>query len=419
MPDNIARFTRELAGLITEGGHSVNPSHPILVPVDDGAEGGPDSSPERVIQEVEKQCRQWAGKEQVADLAQTDLIAHTSGTTTGNSKLVSLTREALLASARATLDYLGGPGHWVVTLPVHHIAGLQMLTRAIISGTQPLVAQRPAGRFSLPQFIAATRQAAEQQAGALRLYTSLVPRQLERIMGDAQAVAAVRRYDAILVGGQATPAPLLQAARNIGLQIFTTYGSTETAAGCVYNSFPLPGVKLRLSADGVIQIAGEQLMSGYLNAPSPFVEENGIRWLETSDLGRLGSDGSLQVTGRTDDLLIIGGLKVQPGLVEEILRSHPLISDAAVVAIQSETSPRLGALLAPSSSAPNPFPAQTWRQLADAISSQLGHASVPQIVKTTPALPLRGIGKVDRAAARALLSAPGGRLGAESATSEE
>src|SRR5215510_10342924 len=128
------------------------------------------------------------------------LVMPTSGST-GRPKGVLLPAAALLASARLTHDRLGGTGQWLLALPPTHIAGVQVLVRSIVAGEQPVVLDLSRG------FDPAAFAAGSQALTGDRRYTALVPTQLRRLLDRGETMlAALRSYDAILVGGSAVPA---------------------------------------------------------------------------------------------------------------------------------------------------------------------------------------------------------------------
>src|SRR5690606_2070521 len=136
-----------------------------------------------------------------------------------------------------------------------------------------------------------------------RRYTSLVPTQLARLVEDPLGLEALRRFDAILVGGAATPAALLDRARSEGVRVVTTYGMSETAGGCVYNGTPLRDVTVRTGAEGTLEIGGPVVAHGYLGLETDdFVARDGQTWFRTSDLGSVDGEGRVTVLGRSDDL---------------------------------------------------------------------------------------------------------------------
>ncbi|BDO43301.1 O-succinylbenzoic acid--CoA ligase [Cellulomonas sp. NTE-D12] len=332
------------------------------------------------------------------------LVVRTSGST-GAPRGVLLSVTALRASADATAERLAGPGRWLLALPVDHIAGLQVLVRSVLAGTGPTVL--PPGPFRADRFAAAVA-AAVGTGPAGPWYTSLVPTQLVRLLDDAAGTAALRRFDAVLVGGAATAGSLLDRAREAGVRVVTTYGMTETCGGCVYDGRPLDGVDVRLDATGRVWLAGPVLAVGYrgrphLDAETFTVDADGRRWLRTGDLGRL-ADGVLTVTGRADDVLVTGGVNVAPGPVEDLLTGLPGIREACVVGVpDAEWGQAVVAVLVVGPDGPPPL-AELRRYVAD----RLGAAAAPRRVVVVPALPLRGPGKPDRRAAAALASTSAG-----------
>src|SRR3954470_25075244 len=165
-----------------------------------------------------------------------DLVVVTSGST-GGGRAVLLSAAAGRAAAPATLERLGGPGHWLLALPVSAIAGLQVLCRSVLAGSPPTVR---------PRWEPLRAAVARMPAG--RRYTALVPTQLRRFL--AAEAGALRAFDAVLVGGAATAAALLRRARQEDVRVVTTYGMTETAGGCVYDGHPLDGVQVRVRNGG-------------------------------------------------------------------------------------------------------------------------------------------------------------------------
>lgn len=318
------------------------------------------------------------------------VVVRTSGST-GTPRDVLLSAAALRASAAATAHRLGGPADWLLALPVDHVAGLQVMVRALLAGRA--VHRAPAGPFRAAAFAAA---AAALPRG--RRYTSLVPTQLSRLLDDESGCAALRRFDAVLLGGSAIPAPLLARARAAGAPVVTTYGMTETCGGCVYDGRPLDGVRVRLD-DGRILLAGPVLADGYLDGPDPFVTgSDGERWLRTADLGRLAGDGRLEVLGRVDDVVVTGGVNVAPGPVESLLVTLPGVREACVVGVpDDEWGQAVVAVLVVGPDGPPPL-----AQVRDVVADRLGPTAAPRRLVVVPALPARGPGKPDRRAAAAL-----------------
>lgn len=336
------------------------------------------------------------------------LLVRTSGST-GTPREVLLTAGALRASAEATHRRLGGPGRWLLPLPPAHVAGLQVLVRSLVAGTTPVVLDGP---FRADSFAAATRALAD---GDGPRYTSLVPTQVHRLLESPEGRDALAAYDAVLLGGAASPPALVARARGLGARVVTTYGMSETCGGCVYDGLPLDGVGVDLGDDGRIRISGPVLAVGYRDRPDldaeAFEERDGTRWLRTSDLGRWTPDGPplLEVLGRADDVLVTGGVKVPPAAVERALAGLPGVGEVLVVGVpDAEWGQALVAVVVPAAGTAGPDLDVLRRTAAD----RLGGPAAPRHLVVLDALPLRGPGKPDRrgaaeVAARALGRGPG------------
>ncbi|MBK4142734.1 AMP-binding protein [Corynebacterium macginleyi] len=155
-----------------------------------------------------------------------------------------------------------------------------------------------------------------------------------------------------ITGGSAMGHDLLHWFRGIGIPVYEGYGLTETAAAAAVDYLdqsigtvgpPLGGVTLRINDDGEVCIKGAMVFQGYWNAPEATREAFDDGWYNTGDLGEIDDDGKLTITGRKKDLIVTaGGKNVSPGPMEDILRGHPLISQAMVV---GDGKPFVGALI--------------------------------------------------------------------------
>lgn len=322
------------------------------------------------------------------------LLVRTSGST-GEPREVLLTAEALAASGRATADRLHGHGTWLLALPAWHVAGLQVIARSVLAGTEPVVLDGP---FRAGPFAAA---AALLPADGPR-YTSLVPTQLHRLLADQAGVAALRTLDAVLLGGAAAAPTLVAQARDAGVPVVTTYGMSETCGGCVYDGVPLDGVQVTIDLDDRITIAGDVLAAGYRGAPggTAFEDHPDGRRLRTSDLGRWLTDADgvrrLQVLGRADDVIVTGGEKIAPAAVEAVLAGAPGVGEVCVVGVpDAEWGQAVVAVVVPAVAAGGSLDVEALRRT---VAAALGRAAAPRHVLTVDALPLRGPGKTDRRA---------------------
>ena len=321
-------------------------------------------------------------------------LVATSGST-GAPKLVVLSTDALRASGEATHVRLGGAGRWLLALPAHHIAGLQVVARSVLAGTTPTLL--PPGPFTGEAFTAA---ATKMLAGDDRAYVSLVPTQLGRLIADDAARPVLARFSAVLIGGAALNPGLAQQAADAGVNIVRTYGMSETSGGCVYDGVGLDGVQWRIEDDGRILLTGPMLASGYLGdtelSAESFPEIDGTRWFRTSDFGRE-VDGRLEVLGRIDDVIISGGVNIAPVPIEAALGAHPEVSEAAVVGVPD---PQWGqAVIA---LAVGRFDED---ELRESVRQNLGGVGVPKRIFSVDELPALESGKIDRGAAQQMAAA--------------
>jgi O-succinylbenzoic acid--CoA ligase len=328
------------------------------------------------------------------------VIIATSGST-GAAKGVLLSASALRASAEATHARLGGPGRWLLATPAQYIGGLQVLVRSLLGGTTPAVVDLSVP-FRPDTFAEAARPLL---AGSGPRYTAMVPTQLTRLLAaseGSEGLAALRAFDAVIIGAAATTAALRERAEAAGVRVVPAYGMSETASGCVYDGVPLDGVRLRLAGEsggvGRIQLSGPVLANGYRLRPDLTAAAFQDGWFTTGDAGRL-RDGRLEVVGRVDDLINTGGVKVAPALVERILTGCAGVAEACVTWLPDEHWGQVVAAMVVARDGAEPDP----DALREAVRAQAGRAAVPKLLRFTDRIPLRGPGKPDRAAIRDLL----------------
>ncbi|OFR60028.1 AMP-binding protein [Rothia sp. HMSC069C04] len=376
------------------------------------------------------------------------LVVGTSGST-GTPKRTALTVGALAASAVATERFFGSnsdaASQWLLALPAHYIAGAQVLARSVLAGTAPVIARsviEPV-HFSPEVFL----QAVERMSSARR-FISLVPTQLHKLLESAdtdpslgtEIHEALGSFTGILLGGAPASADLLAAATALGLNTVTTYGSAETAGGCVYSGSVLPGARVELVPEegmpavpdtggkpaqvGRIWISGEHLASGYIGdaartAEHFFTAANGTRWYRTDDYGLMDSANSsatssfssvephLQVLGRSDDVLISGGVKISARAVATVLEEHPAVREACVlglpdarwgtaIAAAVTLVPSAGAATAPTENSPT-LNEELCALLRARCAEKLGAPAAPKQLSILPDFPLTSTGKPDRA----------------------
>lgn len=293
------------------------------------------------------------------------LVVATSGTT-GEPRGAVLTSEAVQAAALTTsaaLEVDPGRDRWLACLPLAHVGGLSVVTRALATGTSLTVVPRP------------EPAAVEAEARTGATLVSLVATTLGRI--DA---ALFRR---ILVGGSAAPA---ERPANV----VATYGMTETGGGVVYDGRPLPGVEVR-TIDGELQVRGPMLLRAYRDGTDP---RDGEGWFPTGDAGSVAADATVAVVGRMAEVIVTGGEKVWPAPVEAVLARHPSVAD---VAVTGRPDPEWGdcvvAVIVPTDPAEPP----SLDGLRDWAKQHLPAYAAPRELVLVPSLPRTALGKLRRA----------------------
>jgi O-succinylbenzoic acid--CoA ligase len=321
------------------------------------------------------------------------LVVATSGTA-GEPRGVVLTHDAVSTSARATSERLGvEPSRhtWLACLPLAHIGGLAVVTRAVLMGT-PLVV--------MPGFNAEKVEAAGRSGQAT--HVSLVPTALRRL--DPAA------FSCVLLGGSKAPATL-------PANVVSTYGMTETGSGVVYDGLPLDGVEVTLrhsdgsysdqrdegpegegpgaSPEGEILIRAPMLFRCYRDGSDGRTRgpDGDPSWLASGDAGHWGADGRLAVAGRIADVINTGAEKVWPDVVERVLSAHPLVAEVAVwKRADSEWGERVVAWVVPADAAPS------LEDLRRVVAETLAPWAAPKELVIVDDLPRTASGKVRRRA---------------------
>lgn len=305
--------------------------------------------------------------------ARVSVVVATTGSS-GISKAVGLSASALLASARASNTALGAVvgNSWSLLLPLTHIAGINVLVRALELGTDPIDLRNHQGEYPRADF------------------TAIVPTQLFKALnGDQKLLNHLVEAKAVLVGGAALTTELHLQAEKAGIKVVVTYGMTETSGGCVYNGVPLDGVEISITPEKRIAIKGAVLAHTYIGAETLWDTQFKDGWFHSSDFGRIENEKVI-VEGRSDDVIISGGENISLSAIESSLHAHfPHKSFAAFAVNDSQWGQALHVAMAGDG-----FP--TDADVTQYLAEQFGEFSKPKGFLHLPELPLIGIGKVDR-----------------------
>jgi O-succinylbenzoic acid--CoA ligase len=321
------------------------------------------------------------------------LVVATSGSS-GQPKGVVLTQEALLASAVATSHRLGvAPDRhaWLACLPLAHIGGVSVVTRALLTETRLTV---------LPRFEAATVEEIGRSGRAT--HVSLVVSALLRLDPGV--------FTSILLGGSRPPGDMPPNA-------VATYGMTESGSGVVYDGVPLDDVEVAIdhfeqdgrsgpgatggtgdpAGTGEILLRAPMLMRCYRDGSTGRVRgPDGTRtWFATGDGGFVNPDGTLSVTGRIAEVITTGGEKVWPDAVERVLARHARVAEVAVwKRPDPEWGERVVAWIVADGAQPNA------QELKELVGATLAPWAAPKEFVFVADLPRTASGKVTRRALR-------------------
>ena len=355
-------------------------------------------------------------------------ILYTSGTT-GRSKGAMLSHANLWSNAEALVEaWRFTPDDLLIhALPTYHTHGLFVATHCVLASG---AAMHVLPRYDPERIVELMRDGSERFVGgevASRRPSVLmgVPTHYVRLLQQEGLSEAARDMRLFTSGS----APLLAETHRAfeaatGQRILERYGMTETnmntsnpyegdrRAGTV--GMPLPGVELRLTADGkpvapgevgAIEVRGPNVFRGYWRMPDKTADEfrgggPGGGWFVTGDLGRLSEDGYLTIVGREKDLVISGGLNVYPAEVEDAIDRLPGVAESAVIGLPH---PDLGEGVTAVVVRSDPAPGEKELGEADVIAGVRGVLAGfkrPKRVLFADALPRNAMGKVLKAQLR-------------------
>ena len=295
-----------------------------------------------------------------------DALVIASSGSTGAPKGIIHTHSSLLAGAQASASrlQLTSDDHWLVCIPVSHVGGFSVISRALHIG---------AALTLLPAFdVAAVQEAAKNGA----THASLVATALSRI--DASL------FRTILLGGSSAPG-------NLPSNVIATYGMTETGGGVVYNGQPLDNVEIKI-VDGEIFLRCPMLMRAYRDDQTISITDG---WYATGDIGEIDENGKLSVRGRQSDMIITGGENVWPSVVEYSLASHPLVNQVVVRGMPDTTwGQRVVAYVVLNDSSQT-SEVKLLSDLREHVKQTLPAFCAPQQIVVLAEIPRTSLGKVD------------------------
>ncbi len=290
------------------------------------------------------------------------LVVLTSGTT-GLQRAAVVTHAAVDAAAAATSDALSvdpSRDRWLSCLPLHHVGGLGVVTRALRTRTPLEVLDHPSA------------EAIEAAGRAGATLVSLVPTLLARLDPTA--------FRVVLVGGAAPPA-------SRPANVVVTWGLTETFGGVVYDGRPLTGVEVRAEA-GELLVRTPTAARAWRDG-TPVADTDG--WMRTGDGGHIDEDGSVHVTGRLAEVIRTGGEMVWPQRLEAVLAAHPAIAEVAVLGLDDPAwGQRVHAVVV----AAEPGAPPTLDALRDHVAALLPRFWAPRSMQLVASLPRTALGKV-------------------------
>jgi long-chain acyl-CoA synthetase len=312
-------------------------------------------------------------------------LIYTSGTT-GKPKGVQLSHANFLSETGnvaqgASELFLKPGGSTLLFLPVAHVFGRMVQIGAIASGLHLAHCSDPVTRLPMdlasfkPTFVLAVprifekiyngAEARAEAAGKGKIFKKAADVAIAYSEGlDKKGMSPVLKFkhaifdklvyskiragmggnvEAAISGGAPLGVRLGHFYRGAGVTILEGYGLTETTAGATLNLFgahrvgsvgkPVPGTSVKIADDGEVLLRGPIVMDGYWQNNAANAEVfDGERWFMTGDLGKLDDEGFLYIVGRKKEIIVTaGGKNVAPAVLEDRLRSHPLVSQCMVV----------------------------------------------------------------------------------------
>ena len=327
-------------------------------------------------------------------------VLYTTGTT-GKAKGVMVSHDVILANSENLIDAMGFSGDlvFVVNGPLNHIGSLSKVFPVLIMGGTLYILE---GMKNIEEFFEALHHPV-----ASRCATFLVPTAIRMLLqfAEERLCELSERMDFIETGA----APMAQADMEHlcrilpNTRLYNTYASTETGIISTYNyndgqciagclGKPMKNSRYYITPEGTIACSGRTIMQGYAGDPELTATILRDGNLYTNDLGEIDEHGRLHLKGRNGDVINIGGFKIDPSEVEDVAKSHPLITDCICICDDSSSvSNRLKLLYVtmPGASVSN-------KELAMLLAEKLERYKVPQCFERVAAIERTFNGKLNR-----------------------
>jgi len=272
-------------------------------------------------------------------------LLFTSGTTGAPKGAVGSHRARMMWVLNAAIEYgLGGDDLYLSAMPLVHSAGLTVALMHLYVGASVRVMRR----FDAPALLAAIER---EQVTSLLAVPTMLAAVVETLDGPGPhpSTASLRRV--LSCGAPLSPALRRRVIEQVSDRLWDYYGATESPSMTVLrpeDQLRKPAsvgrafrhVDLRIAGPGgaacgpeevgEVWCAGPSVMTGYLDRPDDTAARFDGRWYRTGDLGWLDDEGFLHLAGRTDDVIVSGGVNIHPAEIEQALMTHPDVLEAAV-----------------------------------------------------------------------------------------
>ena len=349
----------------------------------------PDASFDKISQELGA----YTTPDGVAD------VLYTTGTT-GKSKGVMISHRTIVADAE---NLIGGQGFshelvFVINGPMNHIGSLSKVYPVILLGATLIIVD---GLKDMNKFFDAFDYPAEKMA------TFLVPASIRILIefSSEKLAALAEKMDFIETGAAAISHADMETLCRLlpKTRLYNTYASTETGIICTYNyndgqciagclGRPMQHSQIFITEKGLIARKGDTLMTGYVGDPERTASILKNDTIYTSDIGRIDEQGMLHLSGREGDVINVGGFKVAPTEVEDVVMSYPDVRECICISVDHRITGKALKLLV----AMTEGNTLDKRALAHFLKSKLEAYKVPLLYEQVDAIKRTYNGKINR-----------------------